>query len=107
MKQVKLSPTKYNDMADVANPDAWAWQQSGLCRQADASLYFSDDDERGLIKEGKIKQAILICNQCSVLNECKEFALKTKQQYGIWGGLTEEQLNSERRKRGRSSKSPS
>jgi WhiB family redox-sensing transcriptional regulator len=32
-----------------------------------------------------------VCAGCSVLEECRDYALRTRQPYGVWGGLDEEQ----------------
>jgi WhiB family redox-sensing transcriptional regulator len=30
----------------------------------------------------------MYCNQCPVVKQCLEHALKVKEPYGVWGGLT-------------------
>ncbi|AKU15141.1 WhiB family transcriptional regulator [Luteipulveratus mongoliensis] len=36
--------------------------------------------------------AALLCSGRSVLLTCREYAIRTGQQYGIWGGLSEHDL---------------
>lgn len=35
--------------------------------------------------------ALAACGRCSVKAECLEYAIRTHQEFGIWGGLTESQ----------------
>jgi hypothetical protein len=37
------------------------------------------------------KTALSICNRCSLIKMCKEYAIYGNELYGIWGGLTEEE----------------
>jgi len=38
-----------------------------------------------------IEWAKTICGACPVQPECLDFALKTRQEFGIWGGTTEDE----------------
>lgn len=40
-----------------------------------------------------------ICNDCPVAKQCLEFALRTLQDYGVWGGRTEDERRAIRRAR--------
>jgi WhiB family redox-sensing transcriptional regulator len=35
------------------------------------------------------KRAKEICAECPVQIECRNYALEIREQYGIWGGMTE------------------
>jgi len=39
------------------------------------------------------RAAKFICNQCDVRIDCKNYAIDTVQQDGIWGGLTPRELD--------------
>ena len=41
--------------------------------------------------------AKLICAECPVINECLDYAIRTNQDSGIWGGTTEDERKSIRR----------
>jgi WhiB family redox-sensing transcriptional regulator len=41
--------------------------------------------------EDQTQQAKAICASCPVRETCLDWALATGQQFGIWGGLTEEE----------------
>jgi len=65
------------------------WRLVAACRSTDPELFFpvssigkSADD---------VAAAKAVCGQCLVRRECLAFALRTRQVYGIWGGLSEEE----------------
>ena len=45
----------------------------------------------------KANEAKAICMECPVVNECLDYAIRTNQDSGIWGGTTEEERKSIRR----------
>ena len=38
-----------------------------------------------------IDHAKRVCDECTVTDDCLDFALETNQDSGIWGGLSEEE----------------
>jgi WhiB family redox-sensing transcriptional regulator len=82
------------------------WRERAACLTYPASLFFGEDEAEGpaespverRLREEKAKR---VCATCSVLIECREYALKEKESYGIWGGLTE--LERKARQHGRAS----
>jgi WhiB family redox-sensing transcriptional regulator len=68
------------------------WWQDAACRDVDTNVFFPlTDDEAGPARE--------ICATCPVRDECLEFALATRQDDGVWGGLTETERRRLRRRR--------
>ena len=65
----------------------WSWQLCGSCLAYPAELFFPEEEARRTRKERE-QQAKRICLQCPVLATCREYALKTPERYGIWGGTT-------------------
>jgi WhiB family transcriptional regulator, redox-sensing transcriptional regulator len=58
------------------------WRDQAVCRDvvtADYDPFFADTAELQL-------EAIAICATCPVRDACLTFAVRTGQQYGIWGG---------------------
>lgn len=76
-------------LAPVA--DLWDWQLKGACRQANPELFFHPEGERGLNRRSRLSQAIAVCESCPVLQCCRDHALQTREPYGVWGGMTEDQ----------------
>jgi WhiB family redox-sensing transcriptional regulator len=63
------------------------------CRGEDTRLFFPASDFG-------IGPAMAICGRCTHRAECLQWALDTKQNFGIWGGTTPEQRREMRRNRG-------
>lgn len=71
--------------------DLWEWQLQGSCRDADATLFFHPEGERGPARRGRDAAAQAICATCPVMRQCREHALAVREPYGVWGGLTEDE----------------
>lgn len=69
---------------------SWEWQYDGLCVGLDADHFFTTPGERGLSKLRREERAVRICRRCPVIEQCREHALRVREPYGVWGGLTEE-----------------
>jgi WhiB family transcriptional regulator, redox-sensing transcriptional regulator len=57
------------------------WQDRGICKGLDPDIWFPSD-------EGDPNPAKKICALCPVKLECRDYALKNREQYGVWGGLS-------------------
>jgi WhiB family redox-sensing transcriptional regulator len=75
------------------------WRSHAACRDADASVFFSTDGERGHARAHRESQAREICRTCPVLDDCREHALTADVPYGVWGGTTESDRRGARRRR--------
>ncbi len=73
------------------NADLWDWQLRGSCRGADPSLFFHPEGERGSSRLNRDAAAKAICAQCPVVAQCAAHALKVREPYGVWGGMTEDE----------------
>jgi WhiB family redox-sensing transcriptional regulator len=71
--------------------DIWEWQLQGLCRDVDSTLFFHPEGERGPARRNRDLAAKAVCERCPVLRECRQHALKVREPYGVWGGLTEDE----------------
>jgi WhiB family redox-sensing transcriptional regulator len=69
--------------------DYWEWQLSAACRGMDVETFYHPAGERWHQKNQRITQAKQICQHCPVINQCATWALRTREPYGVWGGLSE------------------
>jgi WhiB family redox-sensing transcriptional regulator len=81
-------------MADIRRlpgpvADLWDWQLRGACRGEDSALFFHPEGERGSSREARDAAAKQVCQTCPVAKECLQYALATREPYGVWGGLSE------------------
>lgn len=65
------------------------WRDDAACQTADPELFFPISG-RGLSLL-QVTRAKAVCGRCSVRKECLDYALDTHQQYGVWGGRTEDE----------------
>jgi WhiB family redox-sensing transcriptional regulator len=69
----------------------WEWQLRGACRGDDGTLFFHPEGERGPSRANREKAAKAVCSRCLVLAPCREYALRTREPYGVWGGMSEQE----------------
>lgn len=77
------------------------WQDLAACRDYDNILFFGEEGESELEKQAREARAKTVCQRCPVAEPCLEFAMETNQKYGIWGGLTDKERASLKRRRAR------
>jgi WhiB family redox-sensing transcriptional regulator len=67
-----------------------AWQAKAACRGPQAVVFFPPSQfERKEEKAEREERAKAICAQCGVREPCLSYALRIREQHGIWGGLNE------------------
>ena len=71
--------------------DLWEWQYEGKCREADPTLFFHPEGERGSARRRRAEAAKAVCGTCPVIDACREHSLAVREPYGVWGGLSEEE----------------
>jgi WhiB family redox-sensing transcriptional regulator len=70
----------------------WEWQLHGECRSLEpekAELFFHPWGERDPSRGRRDRAAKQICASCPVMMQCRDYALATREPYGVWGGLSE------------------
>ena len=58
------------------------WMAEGKCREVPPAVFFPSD---GL----GVQKAQRICAECTVTEECLEYALVNHIDHGVWGGRSE------------------
>jgi hypothetical protein len=66
-----------------------SWQTRGVCRDEDPELFFPTGASGPAAVQ--IEEAKAVCRRCPVMELCQDWALDTRQDSGIWGGLDEEE----------------
>lgn len=63
------------------------WRDQSACRDADPETFFpAPSDTAG------IAEALNHCAVCPVKQRCLQYAISTRQEYGVWGGLSENEV---------------
>jgi WhiB family redox-sensing transcriptional regulator len=68
------------------------WRQRAACRDLDTAVFFPET-------EAGVAEAKAVCATCPVREACLNFALVTRQDDGVWGGLDENERRRVRRRR--------
>lgn len=84
MSRVSASMTAHDPSIDTD------WRKDALCSTEAATRLFFPVGITGAA-EVQIRDAKVVCQQCPVMAECLKFAISTNQEYGIWGGTSEEE----------------
>lgn len=70
--------------------DAFAWQRQAACRGEHAPAFFPPPYfERKDVRLTRERLAKSICQACPVAEDCLQYALRTREPHGVWGGLNE------------------
>ena len=75
------------------------WVDRAKCREEDPELFFPIGSTGPAAVQAEVAKTV--CMECSVRDECLEWALTTGQDSGVWGGLAEEERRAIRRSRRR------
>jgi WhiB family redox-sensing transcriptional regulator len=64
-----------------------SWEHQARCSEHDPDLFF-------VPRVALERRAKTICSRCPVKLECLAFALNSRMEFGIWGGLNEKERRS-------------
>lgn len=67
-----------------------SWQLRAACRGPQAEVFYPPvGPESRRERAAREARAKAICAQCAVRRPCLDFALRTGEAHGVWGGLSE------------------
>src|SRR5699024_12121480 len=69
------------------------------CLNHDPELFFPIGNTGPAITQ--IQEAKAVCQKCDVMTACLKFALESGQDSGVWGGLSEDERRSLKRRNAR------
>ena len=67
------------------------WARNAACRDKDPVLFFGSGKESLSQREAREWKAKAICTACRSKPACLDYALATRQEDGVWGGLSEDE----------------
>jgi WhiB family redox-sensing transcriptional regulator len=73
------------------------WRKRAVCRNVDPELFFPVGTKGPALLQ--IAEAKQVCAGCPVMSECREWALESRQEYGVFGGLDEDERRALRRRK--------
>ena len=72
------------------------WRHHALCRDVDPELFFPIGNTGPALLQ--IDEAKQVCQRCSVMDSCLQWALESGQDSGVWGGLSEDERRALKRR---------
>ncbi len=72
------------------------WRNSAACRTEDPDLFFPIGTSGPALLQ--TEQAKAVCRRCPVREQCLQWALRTGQSIGVWGGTDEEERRALKRR---------
>lgn len=76
--------------------DATNWRSHAACLTHDPELFFPVGTAGPTLTQ--IEEAKQVCSECPVRTQCLQWAVEMEMKHGVWGGLTEtERLSMKRR----------
>jgi WhiB family transcriptional regulator, redox-sensing transcriptional regulator len=72
------------------------WLLRASCRNEDPELFFPIGTAGPALRQ--IEAAKQVCRHCDVADACLDWALRTGQDAGVWGGLSEDERRALRRR---------
>src|SRR3712207_8386647 len=72
------------------------WRHRALCRDEDPELFFPIGTTGPALVQ--IEQAKAVCQRCPVVESCLDWALRSGQDSGVWGGLSEDERRALKRR---------
>jgi WhiB family transcriptional regulator, redox-sensing transcriptional regulator len=78
------------------------WRDQAACLDQDPELFFSIADTGASAHHSE--EAKAVCRRCEVTQTCLLWALETRQETGVWGGLSQDERRALRRRNARTSR---
>ena len=85
----RLSVTPLNFPPDLAVPTPdWMWE--GNCLSVGVAPFYPEP-QPGRPNTKAAAEALATCKGCPVIEECFLYAMRNREEWGVWGGTTQQQ----------------
>ena len=75
------------------------WRQDAACLEEDPDLFFPVGSTGPALLQ--VTEAKAVCGRCLVREQCLEWAMELDQDFGVWGGLDENERRALKRRTAR------
>ena len=79
------------------------WRSQAACLTVDPELFFPVGNTGPAIAQ--IAEAKMVCARCEVVDTCLKWTLENRQDAGMWGGMSEDERRSLKRRAARARRS--
>ena len=75
------------------------WRNRAACLDEDPELFFPIGNTGFALLQ--IQEAKAVCARCKIVETCLEWAMDSGQDFGVWGGMSEDERRSLKRRKAR------
>ena len=75
------------------------WRNDAVCLDKDPELFFPIGNTGPALRQ--VEEAKVICRRCEVVQTCLSWAIDSRQDAGVWGGLSEDERHALKRRNAR------
>ena len=79
------------------------WRNRAACLDEDPELFFPVGNTAPALRQ--VEKAKPVCRRCDVIETCLKWAMETHQDDGVFGGLSEDERRSLKRRNARARRS--
>lgn len=67
-----------------------SWGRDAACQTSAGTVFFGPNGFESKRDRGRREAAAkAICARCPVVSDCRDYAMRTNEAFGVWGGLGE------------------
>ncbi|MDL5205087.1 WhiB family transcriptional regulator [Streptomyces sp. ALI-76-A] len=70
------------------------WLRHAVCAGMDQRAFFAT----GRHARAQVFAAKRVCDACPVREQCREWAIESGERWGVWGGMSQDELRKKRRR---------
>jgi WhiB family redox-sensing transcriptional regulator len=78
------------------------WRDSAACLDVSPELFFPIGNAYPALLQ--IEEAKLVCRECVVAETCLTWAVETRQDSGVWGGMSADERRTLKRRKARAAR---
>ncbi|HZW43424.1 MAG TPA: WhiB family transcriptional regulator [Dermatophilaceae bacterium] len=75
------------------------WRNRAACLDEDPELFFPSGNTGPALLQ--IEEAKSVCRRCEVVETCLKWSIESGQDFGVWGGLSEDERRALKRRKAR------
>jgi WhiB family redox-sensing transcriptional regulator len=96
--QELLRTSTFSDL-DSRRAIGMTWRDRAACLDEDPELFFPIGNTDPAFRQ--IEKARAVCGRCEVVETCLNWAIESRQDAGVWGGLSADQRRALKRRTAR------
>jgi WhiB family redox-sensing transcriptional regulator len=95
----ELTPVLLAPTFDARSPILMSWRDRAACLGVDPEPFFPIGNTGTALLQ--IEEAKVVCRRCEVVEPCLSWAVESRQEEGVWGGLSADERRAVKRRNAR------